>query len=61
MAVESNSTERVQLFIEAGARLTHTLPDGVNVIHRAVQLFCLNIHDVTSIPILNTFVTMTSK
>lgn len=50
VAVESNSTERVQLFIEAGARLTHTLPDGINVIHRAVQLYSLNIHEVTMGP-----------
>ncbi|KAJ1531533.1 hypothetical protein ONE63_000208 [Megalurothrips usitatus] len=39
VAVESNNVERVQLFIDAGARLTHTLPDGVNIIHRAVQLY----------------------
>lgn len=39
VAVESSSTERVQRFMEAGARLTHTLPDGVNIVHRAVQLY----------------------
>ncbi|KAK3932787.1 Ankyrin repeat and SOCS box protein 2 [Frankliniella fusca] len=39
VAVESSSLERVQRFMEAGARLTHTLPDGVNIVHRAVQLY----------------------
>lgn len=46
VAVDSNSTERVQLFIEAGAKMTHTLPDGVNIMHRAVQLYSLNVHEV---------------
>ncbi|XP_034253450.1 uncharacterized protein LOC117652550 [Thrips palmi] len=46
VAVESKSTERVQLFIEAGAKMTHTLPDGVNIMHRAVQLYSLNVHEM---------------